>query len=233
MGCEGVGVVGVDLGLTRSVFSVVGDGASDLFSIVVGGLEARGVPVRLIRANGYFVFDVTYPSVDYYRGSEVVFNLFERVVSVIRNAFEMASRWYGVVTALSLENLLSDKGLARGIAKTWRLLLMALYNNKGAVEEVASYLGDARASIWCYDQWLTYNGHVLNLPGSNSYVVLVSPEYSSSLCPSCTRYLGPVRRGVEVVRPRCGFRGDADVVGSLNIAARGCCVLRRYLGGKS
>jgi len=48
-------------------------------------------------------------------------------------------------------------------------------------------------------------------------VVLVEPKFTSSLCPKCGKKLGYVDR---MAICRCGFKGDRDRVGAMNIWLR-------------
>jgi putative transposase len=69
---------------------------------------------------------------------------------------------------------------------------------------------------WAFYQlrsYLTYKGQETGVP-----VVLVNPAYTSKTCPDC-RLLG--HRNKLKFSCSCGFVGDADIVGALNIAALG------------
>jgi transposase len=50
--------------------------------------------------------------------------------------------------------------------------------------------------------------------GSGVPVILVEPEYTSSLYPKCSRMLKYVDR---LAICKCGFKGDRDRVGAMNI----------------
>jgi len=49
-------------------------------------------------------------------------------------------------------------------------------------------------------------------------VFYVNPAYTSSLCPICGGKLSP--NGYRVLRCKCGFEADRDVIGSWNIRIR-------------
>lgn len=231
-GCVGVTVVGVDAGLRRSVLSVIGDYAHEVFNDVVGGLRRGGVSVKAGGGDGYYVLDIAYPGIGGYRGAELTYNLFEKVGAVLLRSLTTVGKAHNnAVTALSLEYLGLEHDYMVNVVKTWRLLLLALLGSNKVVSEL---LGGLRDPVWCSEGWLSYLGYVTKpFNGKPPYLVLVSPEYGSQVCPICYRYLGEIKeRVVEIKCPVCGFTGDADVIGSLNTAARGCCAIKKYLGGE-
>ncbi|WP_243679641.1 transposase [Vulcanisaeta souniana] len=217
-----VTVVGVDVGVKRSVFAFVGVRARLLSDLVV--IYGRQNGVSLMQLGTYdavtraYVVDVRYPGVDKYRGAEMTGNIVSKTLGAMVRAIHNVQRIHKTLVGLVLEDLRQFNGYKHDLAKAravWGGLMMSNFS-KGV-----SKCSAVKVSWF----WISYEGEVM-IPTKDSIpIVLVEPEYTSSTCPRCGAYLDKVKG--KVTCDYCGFKGDRDVIGAINIAWRGFLVLTK------
>jgi putative transposase len=217
-----VNVVGVDVGVSRSVFAFVGVGAEFMYNLSI--VYARQNGVSMLPLGAYdavtraFVADITYPSVDKYRGPELANSVSQKALGAVLRAIHTTQRIHGSLVGIALEDL-------REVSETKRDLIRA----RRMWEYMINMLGDR--TIICPTVrvswfWLRYSGEVSMLK-DGILLILVDPEHTSQFCPKCGRYLGRVRGVVRC--DYCGFRADRDVIASINIAWVGFLLLIKCL----
>ena len=215
-------VVGVDIGVSRSVFAFVGVNAELTYNLSI--IYARQNAISMLPLGAYdavtraFVADVRYPSVDRYRGSELANNVVQKALGAVLRAMHSAQRMHGSLVGIALEDLGEVGENKRDLIRARRVW-----------EYVIGMLGDR--TIICPTVkvswfWLRYSGEVSMLR-DGVVLMLVKPEYTSQTCPKCGRFLGRVR-GVARCE-YCGFKADRDVIASINIAWVGFLLLIKCL----
>ncbi len=75
--------------------------------------------------------------------------------------------------------------------------------------------------------WISNEGEDIIPTRDSIPIVLVEPEYSSSTCPRFGAYLDKVKG--KVTCGYCGFKGDRDIIGAINIAWRGFLLLTKCI----
>jgi putative transposase len=222
VGSDGTGVnvsvVGVDVGLRRSVFAFVGVNAEFMYKLFVIYAKQNDVPALPLGAyegaTRAFVADVTYPEIDKYRGPELTNTVIQKVLGALLRAGHSVRNIHGSLIGIAIEDLRLVNPNKRDLAKVqdvWRLALKALSNSAVVCPAV-------RVSWF----WLRYAGEV-HMLRDGTPIVLVEPEYTSQTCPRCGRYLGRPRGVVKC--SYCGFEADRDVIAAMNIAWIGFLLL--------
>ena len=217
-----VTVAGLDVGARRLVAAFIGTRAALLHDLVIVYGRQNGVsflPLGVFNAvTKAFVVDVGYPGVDKYRGEELSNNVVGKALGALVRALHSVRNLHGGVVGIVLEDL-------RLFGEYKRDLLKA----RAVWDLVVRMLGDGREvcpvvrSSWF---WLTFKGGLLMRKDGIS-LVFVEPEYSSQVCPRCGRYLS---RGRGVMTCGfCGFEGDRDVIGAINVAWRGFLITMKCI----
>ncbi len=75
---------------------------------------------------------------------------------------------------------------------------------------------NGRLHRWSFRKFQSIIEYKAKLKGVK--VVFADPAFTSSLCPVCGAKLSP--NGHRVLKCKCGFEADRDVVGSWNISLR-------------
>ena len=217
----GLTVVGVDVGARRSVMAVVGSRARLFSDLAI--IYARQNDVSLIPLGAYdalmraYVFSVEYPGFDRYRGEEFTGNIVSKALGAVVRAAHSVVRVHNELVGLVFEDLRQFGKHKRDLARAravWELIVRRF----GAVESRCP----AVKVNWF---WARYSGEVLMPVNDQLPIVLVEPEYSSATCPRCGNYLGRPRD--RVTCSYCGFEGDRDVIGAINVAIRGFLILMK------
>lgn len=216
-----VTVVGVDVGVRRSVVTFVGTWAKLLSDLAV--IYARQNGVSLIPLGVYdamtraYVAEISYPGVDKYRGGELTSNIVNKALGAVVRAIHSVQRIHNALVGLAFEDLRLFNEHKRDLARAkvvWELIV----NRFG---KVMSRCPSVKTSWF----WISYRGEVIMPIRDSIPIVLVEPEYTSSTCPRCGTYLGRVRG--RVTCGYCGFEGDRDVIGAINVALRGFLILMK------
>ena len=218
-----VTVVGIDVGVKRSVFAFAGVRAKLLSDLVV--IYARQNGVSLMPLGMYdavtraYVVDVRYPGVDKYRGAELTGNIMSKALGAMVRAVHNVQRIHETPVGLVLEDLRQFNGYKRDLARAravWDLMMSSFGKSvsKCSVVKVSWF-------------WIGYEGEVMVPIKDPIPIVLVEPEYTSSTCPRCGAYLDKVKG--KVTCGYCGFKGDRDIIGAINIAWRGFLVLTKCI----
>ncbi len=216
-----VTVVGVDVGARRSVVAFVGVWAKLLNDLAV--VYARQNGVSLVPLGIYdamtraYVVEVNYPGVDRYRGNELTSSIISKALGAVVRAVHSVQRVHNALVGLAFEDLRLFNERKRDLAKA-RVVWELIVNRFG---EVVSKCPAVKTSWF----WISYRGGEVVVPVRDFIpIVLVEPEYTSSMCPRCGAYLGRARGG-KVTCSYCGFEGDRDVIGAMNVALRGFLIL--------
>ena len=216
-----VTVMGIDVGVRRFVAAFVGSEARLLNDLAVIYARQNGVslmPLGMYNAmTRAYVVSISYPGTDKYRGVELTSNIISKALGAVVRAIHSVQRVHNALIGLALEDLRQfsehKHDLAR--AKTIWDLMMSKFN------ESVSKCPAVKVSWF----WMNYKGEVI-IPARDSIpVVLIEPEYTSSTCPRCGAYLGKFRG--KVVCNYCGFEGDRDIIGAINVALRGFLILMK------
>ncbi|WP_243675800.1 transposase [Vulcanisaeta distributa] len=212
-------VAGVDVGARRSVVAFVGAWARLLNDLAV--IYARQNGVSLVPLGVYdamtraYVVEVRYPGVNNYRGNELTSNIVNKALGAVVRAAHSVQRVHNALVGLAFEDLRLFNKRKRDLARA-RAVWEFMVNRFG---EVVSKCSAVEVSWF----WISYSGEVLMPIRDSIPLVLVGPEYTSSACPRCGNYLG--RAKGKITCNYCGFEGDRDVIGAINIALRSFLIL--------
>ena len=172
-----VNVVGIDVGVSRSVFAFVGVNAEFMYNLSI--VYARQNDVSMLPLGVYdavtraFVADITYPSVDKYRGPELTNSVSQKALGAVLRAIHTTQRIHGSLVGIALEDLGEVGENKRDLIRARRVW-----------EYVIGMLGDR--TIICPTVkvswfWLRYSGEVSMLK-DGVVLILVKPEYTSQTC---------------------------------------------------
>lgn len=75
-----------------------------------------------------------------------------------------------------------------------------------------------RHNNWAYNHLAKKLSEIGHLEGFQ--VIKVDPAYSSQTCPMCEFIDGANRRGEKFLCGQCGYKGNADIVGAMNLIGR-------------
>ncbi|MGC8608071.1 MAG: zinc ribbon domain-containing protein [Vulcanisaeta sp.] len=216
-----VTAMGIDVGVRRFVVAFVGSRARLLNDLAV--VYARQNGVSLVPLGIYdamtraYVVSINYPGTDKYRGVELTSNIISKTLGAIVRAMHSVQRVHNTLIGLVLEDLRQFSGYKHDLVRAkaiWDLITSRF-------SESVSKCPAVKVSWF----WMSYRGEVIVPTRDSIPIVLVEPEYTSSTCPRCGTYLGRVRD--KVVCNYCGFEGDRDVIGAINVALRGFLILMK------
>ncbi len=140
----GLTVVGLDIGVRRSVLAVIGSRAKLLSDLAV--IYARQNDVSLIPLGVYdaltraYVFSVEYPGLDRYRGEEFTGSIVSKALGAVVRAVHSVMRVHNELVGLAFEDLRQFGEHKRDLARAravWELIVKRF----GAVESRCLPLG--------------------------------------------------------------------------------------------